>query len=87
MLALVEAGWSRDDAYRTVQGAASAAWDDGASFRACLEADERVRDTLGERDIAELFDPQRYLSNLGGVFDALEKLPVQEVPAAEGRPS
>jgi adenylosuccinate lyase len=87
LLALVEAGWSRDDAYRTVQVAASAAWDDDVSFRACLEADERVRATLGDRGIAELFDPQRYLRNLGGVFDALEKLPVQEVPAPEGRPS
>ena len=33
LLALVEAGWSRDDAYRTVQRAAAAAWDEDASFR------------------------------------------------------
>ena len=32
LLALVEAGMSRDEAYRVVQRAAAAAWDEGASF-------------------------------------------------------
>src|SRR5688500_3983302 len=33
LLALVDSGLSRDDAYRIVQRAAAAAWDEGASFR------------------------------------------------------
>ncbi len=79
LLALVEAGWSRDDAYRAVQRAAAAAWDQGASFRAELEGDAEVRSALGDDDLAALFDPQRFLGNLGGVFEALEDLQVEEV--------
>jgi adenylosuccinate lyase len=78
LLALVEAGWSRDDAYRAVQAAAASAWDEGASFREALEADPLVREALGDDGLEALFDPQRFLRNLGGVFDALEKLPVSE---------
>jgi adenylosuccinate lyase len=82
LLALVEAGWSRDDAYRAVQDAAAAAWDEGASFRERLEADESVRAALGDDGLDAVFDPQRFLRNLGGVFDELEKLPVREGTSA-----
>ena len=78
LLALVEAGWSREDAYRAVQAAAASAWDEGASFREALEADPLVREALGDDGLEALFDPRRFLRNLGGVFDALEKLPVSE---------
>ena len=81
LLALVEAGWSREDAYRAVQRAAAAAWDRGAGFRDELERDDTVRAALGADGLDATFDPQRFLRNIGGVFDALEKLPVQEVPA------
>jgi adenylosuccinate lyase len=75
LLALVDAGRSRDDAYRIVQRAAAAAWDEGASFRAAIEADPEAAGI----DLDPLFDPTRFLSNLGPLFDRLEKLPV-EVP-------
>jgi adenylosuccinate lyase len=73
LLALVDAGRPRDDAYRIVQRAAAAAWDDGASFRATIEADP---DAAG-LDLDTLFDPARFLANLGPLFDRLEKLPVE----------
>jgi adenylosuccinate lyase len=82
LLALVEAGWLRDDAYRAVQDAAAAAWDEGASFRDSLELDESVRAALGGEGLDSVFDPQRFLRNLGGVFDELEKLPVQGVTSS-----
>ena len=75
LLALVDAGRSRDDAYRIVQRAAAAAWDEGASFRAEVEADPEAAGI----DLDPLFDPTGFLSNLGPLFDRLEKLPV-EVP-------
>ena len=75
LLSLVDAGRSRDDAYRIVQRAAAAAWDEGASFRAAIEADPEAAGI----DLDPLFDPTRFLSNLGPLFDRLEKLPV-EVP-------
>jgi adenylosuccinate lyase len=78
MLALVDAGHMRDDAYRIVQAAAAAAWDQGASFRDAIAADPLVVDALGAAALDELFDPSKMLRNLGGVFERLEKLPVEE---------
>ncbi len=42
LLALVEAGASRDDAYRITQELAQRAWDEGIALRELLEADERA---------------------------------------------
>jgi adenylosuccinate lyase len=77
LLALVDAGLPRDDAYRIVQGAAAAAWDEGASFKDSISADPEVRALLNAAALDRLFDPQRFLQNLGGVFEKLEKLPVE----------
>ncbi|HWC69692.1 MAG TPA: adenylosuccinate lyase [Actinomycetota bacterium] len=78
LLALVDAGLARDDAYRLVQRAAGAAWDDGSSFRDAVSSDPEVRAALGDAGVASLFDPGRFLRNLGPVFERLEKLPVEE---------
>ena len=77
LLALVDAGMSRDDAYTLVQAAAARAWDEGASFRDALESDPGVRERIGGR-LDELFDPARSLRNLDAVFDRLEKVEVRE---------
>jgi adenylosuccinate lyase len=78
LLALVGAGMQRDEAYAVVQRAAAAAWDDGASFREEIEAAPEVRARLDEAAIAASFDPARALRHLGGVFDRLAKLQVEE---------
>ncbi|MGZ8623229.1 MAG: adenylosuccinate lyase, partial [Actinomycetota bacterium] len=62
---------------RIVQRAAAAAWDEDASFREAIEADPEVRARLDDAALAELFDPRRFLRNLGGVFEKLEKLPAE----------
>jgi adenylosuccinate lyase len=80
LLELVGAGLSRDEAYAVVQSAAARAWDEGASFREVLEADPEVGRRLGTATLDSLFDPRRSLVNLGGVFDKLEKLPVEPAP-------
>ena len=80
LLALVEAGLARDDAYRIVQRAAAAAWDEDASFRERIAADPEVRAVLDEAAVAALFDPARFLRNLGPMFERLEKLPVEDAP-------
>jgi adenylosuccinate lyase len=80
LLALVERGMLRDDAYEVVQGAAAAAWDAGAPFRDTIAADPRVQALLPPEEIEPLFDPGRYLRNLDVVFDRLAKLPVSEEP-------
>ena len=67
LLGLVASGMARDDAYRIVQRNAMQAWDDGTDFRALLEADPDVDDSL----LDDAFDLRRSLSNLGVVFDQL----------------
>jgi adenylosuccinate lyase len=76
LLALVERGMPRDDAYRIVQAAAAAAWDEGKDFRAELHDQPDVVRLLGAEDLEALFDPGRYLKHLDVVFDRLAKLTV-----------
>ena len=77
LLALVDAGLPRDEAYTIVQDAAATAWDDDASFRELVTSDPRVRERLGER-LDELFNPAAALRNLDVVFDRLEKVEVRQ---------
>jgi adenylosuccinate lyase len=76
LLALVEAGMAREEAYRIVQGAAAAAWDEGASFRDEIAKDPGVMTRLDASAVDALFDEQRFLANLGPLFDRLEALEV-----------
>jgi adenylosuccinate lyase len=73
LLALVESGMSRDDAYTIVQGAAMRAWEGEDGFRELLQRDEAVRERLGD-DLDELFDPTYALRNLNVVFGRVEEL-------------
>jgi adenylosuccinate lyase len=76
LLALVDKGMSRDQAYRIVQGAAAAAWDRGADFREQVQTADDVRGLLSETKLDTLFRPR--LEHLDGVFARLEKLEVSE---------
>lgn len=73
LLALVQAGLTRDDAYRIVQGAAMRSWDEGTDFRTLLEADGQVA-ALGGGVLDAAFDLDRSLRNVGAVFEALDEL-------------
>ena len=73
LLALVESGMNRDDAYRVVQDAAMRAWDGEAGFRELLEADNDVSERLDD-NLDTLFDPAYALRNLDAVFGRVEDL-------------
>ena len=73
LLALVESGMSRDEAYKVVQGAAMRAWEGEGGFRELLKKDELVRTRLGE-SLDGLFNPGYALRNTGVVFDRVEEL-------------
>jgi adenylosuccinate lyase len=75
LLALVEAGMPRDEAYAIVQSAAAGAWDRGASFRDLVSG--VLEEATGDRG-DDLFDVRRGLRNLDVVFDRLEKVEVRE---------
>lgn len=73
LLALVEAGMTRDDAYAVVQGAAMRAWEGEGGFRELLEEGEEVREHL-DGGLDELFDPAHALRNAHVVFERVEGL-------------
>jgi adenylosuccinate lyase len=69
LLALVDSGLSRDDAYRIVQSAARRAVEERRNFREIIEADEAV--TLSNEVLARAFDTDRLLAHRGRFLDAL----------------
>jgi adenylosuccinate lyase len=74
LLALVESGISRDDAYRMVQRNAMRAWQEERPFRELLAEDPDVTAALEPARLDACFDLKRALSNTGRVFDALDAL-------------
>jgi adenylosuccinate lyase len=73
LLALVESGMNRDDAYRIVQGAAMRAWKGEGGFEELLNRYRDVRERLGD-GLDTLFDPTYALRNLGVIFGRVEEL-------------
>jgi adenylosuccinate lyase len=74
LLALVDAGWTRDDAYAAVQRAAMAAWEGKGGFRDLLLAEPGVAESLSERALDQEMAPARFVAGAGPVFDRLEAL-------------
>jgi adenylosuccinate lyase len=75
LLALVEAGMSREAAYSLTQAAAMQTWNSGVPFRETLR--KHAADAGQPLDEARLDDvcrPQRYLDRLAGVFDRVTAL-------------
>ena len=66
LLALVDGGMDRQDAYRLVQHHAHA--HDGRTFRERIESDPEVRARVSEADIAKAFDPWDQLHNVDATF-------------------
>jgi len=79
LLALIEAGRTRDEAYRIVQRNAMLAWREERPFRELLGADPEVTATLDEARLDACFDLKRALANVNRVFDALDDM--GELPA------
>lgn len=73
LLALVEAGMSRDEAYAVVQEAAMRAWAGEGGFREIIAQKEEVIENLGD-GLDSLFDPAYAIRNLGVVFERVEEL-------------
>ncbi|HEU5302448.1 MAG TPA: lyase family protein, partial [Acidimicrobiia bacterium] len=71
LLALVESGMTRDDAYRAVQRNAMQTWDEQSSFLDVLRTDAVVMDALGEDRLVACFDLERSLEHAGRAVDAL----------------
>ncbi len=72
LLALVEAGWTRDDAYRAVQRDATRSWGERRRFLDVLVEDREVLDALGAVRLEACFDLVGALEHAGRAVDALD---------------
>jgi adenylosuccinate lyase len=68
LLALTQAGMSREDSYKAVQRNAMAAWENRRDFRSELEKDPEIGKLLTPAQLDELFDPDFYLRNVDVIF-------------------
>ncbi|HSR72033.1 MAG TPA: lyase family protein, partial [Kiloniellales bacterium] len=68
LLALTQAGMSREAAYAAVQAAAMKVWTEGGDFRTLLAADPAIAEQLDPADLAACFDPGAYTRHVDTIF-------------------
>ena len=68
LLALTQAGASREDAYKLVQRNAMKVWEQNKDFQVELLSDKEVRSFLTEEDIREKFDLGYHTKNIEKIF-------------------
>jgi len=71
LLALIDKGLSREEAYEMVQRNAMEAWQQKKSFLPLLEADNRVTAHLTRSELESLFDYNYYLKHVDSIFERL----------------
>jgi adenylosuccinate lyase len=77
LLALVEAGLSRNEAYRLVQATSLRAWDEERDFRELCRADAAIASRV---DLDAVFDLSAYTRHVDTVFERLRALAQKEEP-------
>jgi adenylosuccinate lyase len=68
LLALTQAGVSREDAYRLVQRNAMKVWEQGKDFKTELLGDEDVLAALSTEQITEKFDLNYHTKHVDTIF-------------------
>jgi len=71
MLALIDKGLSRQEAYQLVQRNAMKSWRGNKNFLGLLKADSEVTAVLPSEELEPLFDEQYYLRYIGEIFKRL----------------
>ncbi len=77
LLALVQSGLGRDDAYQLTQRNAMRAWDEELDFRELARADDEIAQRV---DLDAVFDLDAYTRHVDTVFDRLHALTGKEEP-------
>ena len=68
LLALVDKGMAREDAYKIVQSNASRSWEEKQDFRDLLRADRQTGEHLSSSELDELFDYEYYTRYVDETF-------------------
>jgi adenylosuccinate lyase len=77
LLALVESGLSRDEAYRLVQRNAMRAWDEELDFRELARGDDEIASRI---DLERAFDLGAYTQHVDTIFNRLNSIAAKEEP-------
>ena len=68
MTKLIDKGFSREQAYDTVQPLAMTAWNEQRSFREIVESNEEINKHVSPEEIADCFDPSWHLKHVDTIF-------------------
>jgi adenylosuccinate lyase len=72
LIALINKGLTREEAYKMVQDNAMEAWQGKKSFLTLLRRDKRITNYLTEDELKSLLDYNYYLKHVDDVFERLE---------------
>jgi adenylosuccinate lyase len=76
LLALVDKGLTREEAYALVQRNAMEAWRSGEDFQEVLQRDDEIAALLDREELAACFDLEKHLRNEEVIFRRLEAMEV-----------
>ncbi|MFC2144925.1 adenylosuccinate lyase [Actinomycetota bacterium] len=74
LLALIDKGMDRDDAYLIVQSTAHEAWNNEGSFKENISKDEKVKKLFGQEEIEELFDYNYHLRYIDEIINRVDDI-------------
>jgi adenylosuccinate lyase len=82
LIALINKGLTREEAYKMVQGNAMKAWEDKKDFLGLLEADRRIGAHLSKAELNSIFDYGYYLKHVDEVFERLGLTKIKKMKKA-----
>ncbi|MBP3039248.1 adenylosuccinate lyase [Bacillaceae bacterium Marseille-Q3522] len=71
LLALIDKGLTREEAYDTVQPKAMEAWEKQIPFKSLVKGEEKITSLLSEEEIEDCFDYHYHLKNVDTIFKRL----------------
>ena len=71
LLALIDAGMDRQEAYKLVQAHAQQSLSGGPKFKEALGADPSITAWITNQELSSLFDPETQLRSIGAIFNRL----------------
>jgi adenylosuccinate lyase len=71
LLALIDTGMTREEAYDLVQPKAMEAWEKQVPFRSLIEAEEKITSRLTKEQIDDCFDYNYHLKHVDTIFERL----------------
>jgi adenylosuccinate lyase len=74
LLALIDKGIDRDDAYLIIQSNAHKAWNEEGSFRDNISKDSKVKELFKDSELDELFDYNYHLRYVDDIIKRLDAI-------------